>query len=191
MEGPNVHSRLHAIEARSLKLERWVKLMAMGWLATVVLLLAFAWMPPSQAAAQDPKVTLDVIRARQFVVVDEKGIERIVIGPTPDPQVMGKRMKRRSPGTGIMLNDPSGNERAGFGMLEDGSVVLGLDDEASGERAHLYFIPKRGSGLLLQGEGGRRTVSLLVPPEGEQSANPRFEMTDGAGNRIASIPAQK
>jgi hypothetical protein len=189
MANPTVHSRLNAVEARALKFERWMKLMAVGWLATVVLFLMSAWVPLPQAAAQDPKGTTDVVRARQFVVVDEKGTERIVIGPVPDPQIMGKRIKRRSVGNGILVNDASGNERAGFGLLDDGSVVLGIDDEASRERAHLYFIPKRGAGLLLQGEGGKRTVSLLVPAE--QSANPQFEMTDRTGNRIAAFPAQK
>jgi hypothetical protein len=188
MEDPN--SRLYAVEARALKLEHWAKLMVVGWLATVVLLLSSAWVPLPPAAAQDPKGTTDVIRTRQLVVVDDKGTHRIVIGPVPDPQIMGKRMKRRTAGTGIQLNDAGGNERGGLAMLDDGSVVVGIDDETGRERAHLYFIPKRGSGLLLQGEG-RETMSLSVPPQEEQSASPQFEITNRAGNRIAAIPARK
>ena len=191
MEDPSVHSRLHAIEARAAYLERRLKFMVLGWLATVALLLASAWTPLPQAAAQSPKGTTDVLRARQFVVVDEKGTDRIVIGPVPDPQIMGKRMKRRSAGTGVQLNDASGNERGGLAVMDDGSMVVGIDDEAGRERAHLYFIPKKGSGLLLQGESGKQTISLAVPPEGEQSASPQLEMTDRAGNHVAAIPARK
>jgi hypothetical protein len=109
------------------------------------------------AAAQGPQRTVDVLRARQFVVTDEKGTDRIVIGPVPDPQILGKRVNRRSAGTGIQLNDANGNERGGLAIMDDGSVVVGIDDEAGRERAHLYFIPKKGSGLLLQGEGGKQS----------------------------------
>lgn len=188
MEEPDVHLRLHAIEARATHLERWLKFAVLVWLTTVALLLASAWMPLPQAVAQG---TRDVLRARQFVIVDEKGTDRIVIGPVPDPQIMGKRMKRRSAGTGIQLNDAKGNERGGLAIMDDGSVVVGIDDEAGRERAHLYFIPKKGSGLLLQGESGKQTISLSVPPEGEQSASPQLEMTDWTGNRVAAVPARK
>ncbi len=191
MEDPGVHSRLHAIEARATHLERWLKFTVLGWLATVALLMASAWMPLPEAAAQGPKGTTDVLRARQFVVVDEKGTDRIVIGPVPDLQIMGKRMKRRTAGTGIQLNDSRGNERGGLAIMDDGSVVVGIDDETGQERAHLYFIPKKGSGLLLQGENGKQTISLSVPPEAEQSASPQLEMTNRAGNRVAALPALK
>jgi hypothetical protein len=191
MEDPKVHARIQVVEARATRLERWLKFTVLGWLVTVALLLASALMPPHQVAAQGTNGATDVLRARQFVVVDEKGTERIVIGPVPDPQILGRRMKRRSAGTGVQLNDANGNERGGLAVMDDGSVVVGLDDEAGRERAHLYFIPKKGSGLLLQGEGGKQTISLSIPPEGEQSASPQLEMTDRAGNRVASVPARK
>ena len=190
MEDPTFHSRIDVIEARATRLERWLRFTILGWLATVALLLASTWMPLSEAAAQGPKGTTDVLRARQFVVIDEKGTDRIVIGPVPDPQILGKRVRRRSAGTGIQLNDANGNERGGLAIMDDGSVVVGIDDEAGRERAHLYFIPKKGSGLLLQGESGKQTISLSVPPEGEQSASPQLEVTDRAGNRVAAVPTR-
>lgn len=190
MEDLKVHPRIRALEARATRLERWLKLTILGWVTTLALLLASAWMPLLQVAAQSPKGTADVLRARQFVVVDEKGTDRIVIGPVPDPQILGKRVKRRSAGTGVQLNDVNGNERGGLAVMDDGSVVVGIDDEAGRERAHLYFIPKKGSGLLLQGEGGKPAISLSVPPETEPSANPQLEITDRAGNRVATVPAR-
>src|SRR5690242_7955538 len=132
MEDPDVHSRLRAMEARATQLERRLKFAFLGWLSVPALLLASAWMRLPQAALGSQE-TRDVLRAHQFVVVDEKGTHRIVIGPVPDPQIMGKRVKRRSAGTGVQLNDASGNERAGIALLDDGSAVVGIDDEAGRE----------------------------------------------------------
>lgn len=42
--------------------------------------------------------------------------------------------------------------------------MFGIDDERGRERAHLYYIPKRGSGVYLQGENGSQALSLLNPP---------------------------
>jgi hypothetical protein len=132
----------------------------------------------------------DVLRVRQLIIVDDKGTNRIVIGPIPDPQVAGKRMKRRSPATGIEVNDTTGNERVGLAILDDGSTVVGMDDELGRERAHLYFIPKKGAGMLLHGDNEKETISLLIP-RGKQSALPKLEMTDSGGNPLAVMPAQK
>jgi hypothetical protein len=124
------------------------------------------------------------------MIVDEKGTNRIVIGPIPDPLVAGKRMKRRSPATGIEVNDITGNERVGLAILDDGSTVVGMDDEFGRERAHLYYIQNKGTGMLLHGDNEKENISLLIPP-GKQSAIPKMEMTDRAGNPVAVIPAEK
>src|SRR5256885_14266718 len=80
----------------------------------------------------------DVLRVRKLVIVDEKGAERIVLAaPLADPQIRGKRLPRRSPATGIQINDAGGNERGGIAMLDDGSFVVGIDDEVGNERAHM------------------------------------------------------
>jgi hypothetical protein len=72
----------------------------------------------------------------------------------------------------------------------DGSTVVGMDDELGRERAHLYYIPKKGAGMLLHGDNEKENVSLLIPPV-EQSATPKLEMTDHASNAVAVIPVQK
>jgi hypothetical protein len=189
MHEPNVQSRLEAVETRTKVLHRRLKFTTYGWLLTLTVFLISAGTPRPQAA-QRPDERTDVVRIRQLVIVDEKGIDRIVIGPIPDPQVAGKRMKRRSPATGIEVNDITGNERVGLAILDDGSTVVGMDDELGQERAHLYYIPKKGAGMLLHGDNEKENISLSIP-RGEQSAIPKMEITDQAGNRVAVIPAQK
>src|ERR1041385_161645 len=75
-------------------------------------------------AAATSKNSTDVVRVRKLIVVDENGVERIVIAaPLPDAQVLGKRLPRRSPANGIQINDTNGNERGGIVMLDDGSFM--------------------------------------------------------------------
>jgi hypothetical protein len=131
----------------------------------------------------------EVLRIRKLIIVDEKGMDRIVIAaPVPDPQIRGKRVSRRTPGTGIQINDASGNERGGIAVLDDGSFVLGIDDEGGRERAHLYFIPQRGTGVLLQDGKDRAHISMSIPAGGEHPGRPELEMTDEEGKVTASLP---
>jgi hypothetical protein len=190
MEDQNIQSRLDAIELRAIRLARWLKLTIYGWLLIVFVLLPSMWTRETKAAQQS-NAQKDVLRVHQLVVVDEKGVDRIVIGPVPDPQIMGKRVKRRAPATGIQLNDENGNERTGMALLEDGSVVVGIDDQSGRERAHLYFIPTRGAGLLLQDGKEIEKISLLIPSQGKDSGSPKLEMTDQAGKTVFDIPVKK
>jgi hypothetical protein len=100
---------------------------------------------------------------RELDIVDEKGRERIVIAsPLPDPIVNA--------------------------LSDDGSFMFGIDDETGRERAHLYYIPKRGSGVYLQGESSKETVSLLLPAGGK---DPKLEMMDKSGKSVATVPPQR
>lgn len=65
--------------------------------------------------------------------------------------------------TGVQFKEPDGTERGGIAAEEDGSFMFGIDDEHGMERAHLYYIPKRGSGVYLQGPNGKQVLSLLNP----------------------------
>jgi hypothetical protein len=189
MDEVGIQYRLEALEKRCKVMHARLKFASVGLCVTVVALLVFASMPRSQAAQKSSEGT-DVLRVRQLMIVDEKGINRIVIGPIPDPQVRGVRMKRRSSATGIEVNDSSGNERVGLAILDDGSTVMGMDDELGQERGHLYYIPKKGAGLLLHGNNEKETISLSIPPE-KESAVPKMEITDESGHSIATLPAHQ
>ncbi len=80
-----------------------------------------------KAATQSEALTV-----KRLTVVDEKGVERVVIAaPLPDPIVMGKRVKRDGPASGILIYDPKGNERGGYvtSDTQDLGAFLTLDSE--------------------------------------------------------------
>ena len=74
------------------RLERRLKLAGLGWVLSsigVLVLAGWAWQPQAQPAPE-------TLRVRQLEVVDANGTPRVVIGaPKPDPQIRGKRGKRR------------------------------------------------------------------------------------------------
>ena len=61
------------------------------------------------------------IKTTRLVVVDDEGKPRVIIGQDP------KGSGRISRSAGITLHDKTGAERGGFGTMDDGSVVLGMD----------------------------------------------------------------
>ena len=78
----------------------------------------------AQSRAEQSSNTPQVLKARGLIIVDERGRERIFIGsPVPDP----KEGKRRTPATGITINDPAGFERFGLGLFEDNRLIMGFD----------------------------------------------------------------
>lgn len=104
-----------------------------------VLLQPLIQTPEAAAQSKSEQTAPQVIRARGLVIVDDEGRERIFIGAVPD----GKEGKRRSPLTGITINDPAGYERLGMGLMDNGTITLGLDappgtgDDRNRERIHL------------------------------------------------------
>jgi hypothetical protein len=107
-------------------LRNWVLLLTIGWAATVSgwLLLRL----PSQVHAAQPQN----LRVRRLAVVDENGTERVVIAaPLPEPIIHGVKGTRDSPISGILIYDPKGNERGGYGTSDakDLSALLTLDSE--------------------------------------------------------------
>lgn len=186
MESPTDQSRPTSVETRLLRSERWMMIGLLGWLVSTCLILVLFF-----ERFHNPQPTSDTIRVRRLIVLDETGRERIVIAsPLPDPKVDGKTGKRRNAvSAGIQFKDPDGTERGGIAALDDGSLLFGIDDELGHERAHLYYIPKRGSGVYLQGEKESETISLLIPRGG--AGEPKLEMTNQAGKRITDIRSSK
>ena len=98
-------------------------------------------------------------------------------------RVDGKFVKRRSPATGVQVNDAAGNERAGVAVLDDGSAVVGIDHEHGQERAHLYWLPNKGSGLL-QGDRPKEKMALSIPRAQAPSSGPTVEVWNKTGRPV-------
>jgi hypothetical protein len=86
-----------------------------------------------------------------LIVLGENGADRVAVAaPTPDPQIKGEVSKRIGAAAGLVLDDKDGNERGGFGVLDnDSRVVLGLDYPA-GEAITLAVIPEEGASLQVK-----------------------------------------
>jgi hypothetical protein len=90
--------------------------------------------------------------ANGMVILDENGWDKIIVGdPVPDP-IIGKRIGNS---TGIIINDKSGLERTGYGILDvngEDRVVLGLDRSNVTEVATLSVMPDGTTGLNLNSD---------------------------------------
>jgi hypothetical protein len=97
-----------------------------------------------------------------ILVLDENGYDRIMIGDSvPDPNI-GKRI---APSTGIIINDETGFERSGYGLLKPGGVgrvVLGLDSDDGREGVVLALSDDGFSGLMVR--DGRGELLLGSAP---------------------------
>jgi hypothetical protein len=62
-----------------------------------------------------------------LVFLGENGADRVALGFMPDPQIQGKVAARLAPSVGLQIDDPAGNERAGFGHMDNGRTNLGID----------------------------------------------------------------
>jgi hypothetical protein len=183
---PALQLRLDLLEQKLRGAERWSKIKRFGWAilsALVFLLLGISGHGLAQPQSQK-------LRLRELDIVDDQGRERIVIAaPLPDPVVNGRQGHRiRVVSAAVQFKAPNGNEQGGIALSDDGSFMFGIDDETGRERAHLYYLPKQGSGVLLQGENSKETVSMVLPNGGR---NPKLEMTDLSGKSIAVVPMSK
>lgn len=70
------------------------------------------------AAARDP--IQDQITARRIAVVDDRGIERVVIGQDSEARTHGRS-------AALWIYDDTGAERGGFGTFENGQASFALD----------------------------------------------------------------
>lgn len=74
-----------------------------------------------------------------ILILSDDGFDRLILGdPVPDPNI-GKRI---GPNTGLLVNDPEGFERSGYGLIDvEGRyrVGLGIDSNRSQESLMLML----------------------------------------------------
>src|SRR5215472_10309324 len=78
------------------------------------------------------------------IVLGENGADRLALGaPVPEPQIQGVVSQRIGKGAGFIMDDENGNERGGFGVLDnDGRATFGLDyPSGKGEAITMGVLP--------------------------------------------------
>lgn len=99
-----------------------------------------------------------------LLLLGEDGADRVALGaPTPSPQSDGKVGERIAEAAGLQIMDHQGNERGGFGYLDNGRVVLGLDYPGR-EAVALFVMPEGYAGILVSSDndGGHERGGIVV-----------------------------
>ena len=115
-----------SLQRSVLKLKKAVLLLTIGWITTLTVWFACGNSLNIHAAESQS------LSIRRLAIVDRNGVERVVISaPVPEPMINGSRGKRDSPMSGILIYDPKGNERGGYGTSDgtDLGALLTLDSE--------------------------------------------------------------
>lgn len=186
MNKSDEHLARNTTEARLQRCERWMPIAVVSWVITIA--LAATMLSKEHRSGQS---AFGTIRTRSLIILDAAGKERIVLAaPLPDPIVDGERKKRRvGVSAAIQIKDADGTERGGIASEDDGSFMFGIDDEHGHERAHLFYLPKEGSGVYLQSPKGGETFSLLNPSDANDK--PKVKILTQAGTTIAEWPVRK
>ncbi len=153
-----VEERLEKVEREQVetktelaKAKRWIRQLlvagAVGLTCAVILAAASASMP--EAFAQEQPPVAEVVQARKFVVLDENGRERAVLGVTPA-------------GPCLTLSDENGQTRTALGFLRINTEPgLILYDENG--KSHLWLGARPfGPQLLLFNKTGKPQASFSV-----------------------------
>ena len=140
-QASDASTRLRDLERSVRRLRSALGLLGMAFLAL--------WITgAAQAGSSDPQH----LTVRGLTVVDDQGVARVhIASPVPDPILGGVEGKRRSPSTGMTIHDADGNEVGGFGILDDGTRSIALDDKG-GDRIAMVVWPDGTPQLILRGE---------------------------------------
>ena len=168
----NDNSCFEALENRTRKLERSLRISIGAWVGLATLAVCAFTM---RSSPQQP-ATPQSLKVSELVVVDPKGVERVRIGgDLPDATINGKRVPRGEKAAGVLLYDTTGQERGGYVTWESGNVGLTLDTRKG--QVALFAAGLEGSALSMW--HGKDAVEIRSDEDGSR-------MTAVQDGRIAS-----
>jgi hypothetical protein len=163
-------------------LERRFRVALLAPAILLCVLIFAAWHTSAQRG-----IPQDVLTARQLVIVDEKGTKRVVIGaPAPDPIMGGKMQKRRSAFNGLILNDATGDERGGIGLMDDGTMTMCFDQNGR-ERVCSYVLPTGKAGVLINEPNGHDGITMTTEPQ----KVPEIQIFDDQRKPVVTLPGSQ
>src|SRR5205807_7390696 len=139
------HNKTQSLQHQLVRLKRRFVVLQVAWLLTAAFSVAVFAGLSSSSATDDQKTDVLRVRgliivdekgrerillgapvpkttgrkrqddATGMLVLGEDGADRVAVGYTPDPQILGKVVKRISPSAGINFMDKNGMNRAGSG----------------------------------------------------------------------------
>lgn len=140
-------------------------------------------------------------RTASIVVLGPDGADRLILGEEPPVLVDGKAYPRIASAYGLLIHDAKGNERGGFGFLDNGRAIVSLD-RPGGDAVLLtandqtgfaglvvnYQNPlgKYAEGMRLGTKGDTAWLSLQDRAEGERA---RLAVDGAAAPTLVTRPA--
>jgi hypothetical protein len=103
-------------------------------------------------------------------------------GKLRDAIVGGKPQKRRSPGSGIQLNDSKGDETGGLMMLADGTLTFCFDSPTA-EADCMYVMPSGERGFWVGDDKGKDRAQLIL-----KDGKTKIEAFDANGKLTWAAP---
>ena len=157
----NKDSNFEALERRTQRLERALRISIAAWLSLAALAVcAFTMRSGYQQSA-----TPQSLKVSELVVVDPKGVERVRLGgDLPDATINGKRVPRGEKAAGVLLYDTTGQERGGYVTWESGNVGLTLDTRKG--QVALFAAGLEGSALNMW--HGKDAVEIRSDEDGSR-----------------------
>ena len=131
------------------------------WLLAGIALTGFVALWLVFKTALNPKAEPpSALRTKHLEIVDSAGLARLRLGaPLPDTTLGRKTLHRRSPASGIQLNNAKGDEVGGLAMLDDETILLCFDWNGA-EANCMYVMPTGEHGFMgwrLDGQGPRQS----------------------------------
>ncbi len=127
LEGGGIMSEEQILSRIVLLENRQRRIYVIAGLFALVLIGAIVFQSRQIRHLQNPQK----LRVRELAVVDDRGIERVLIAaPLPDPMIAGKRHNRGGVISGIIISDATGTERGGYATGDSyANAIFTLDGQ--------------------------------------------------------------
>jgi len=134
------------------------------------------------------------IKVKRLTLVDSKGVERLIIVADSDTvRVNGNVYPRKPAVSGIIIQNPQGDEVGGFGSSDNGMAVMMLDSYSKhsqygeSERVGMIAMPDGMAGVLLTDLSGKMRSCIYT--DEKMGTGFVFKAQDGSARLVGHVEA--